>query len=86
MYLAYAFVDNDKYPAVVNIGKRPTFEDEDDCIIVEAHLLNYQGNLYGQRISLDFVDRLRDERKFTSSEHLVSQIHQDVSEASLRLV
>lgn len=86
VYLAYAFVDNDKYPAVVNIGKRPTFEDEDDCIIVEAHLLNYQGNLYGQRISLDFVDRLRDERKFTSSEHLVSQIHQDVSEASLRLV
>ncbi|MDP6583818.1 MAG: bifunctional riboflavin kinase/FAD synthetase [Anaerolineales bacterium] len=86
VYLAYAFVDNDKYPAVVNIGKRPTFDDEDDCIIVEAHLLNYQGNLYGQRISLDFVDRLRDERKFTSVEHLVSQIHQDVSVASLRLV
>ena len=86
VYLAYAFVDNDKYPAVVNIGKRPTFEDEDDCIIVEAHLLNYQGNLYGQLISLDFVDRLRDERKFASLEHLVSQIQDDVSEASSRLV
>tara|TARA_B100001123_G_scaffold49302_1_gene50326 strand:+ start:957 stop:1880 length:924 start_codon:yes stop_codon:yes gene_type:complete len=86
VYLAYAFVDDDKYPAVVNIGKRPTFEDEDDCIIVEAHLLNYQGNLYGQLISLDFVDRLRDERKFASLEHLVSQIQDDVSEASSRLV
>ena len=86
VYLAYAFVDDDKYPAVVNIGRRPTFEDEDDCIIVEAHLLKYQGNLYGKRISLDFVDRLRDERKFTSLEHLVSQIYKDISEASLRLV
>ena len=84
--MAYAFLEKERYPAVVNIGKRPTFEDEDACIIMEAHLLNYQGNLYGRRISLDFVERLRDERKFTSLDLLVSQINKDVSKARSRLV
>ena len=86
VYLAYAFLEEERYPAVVNIGKRPTFEDADACIIIEAHLLNYQGNLYGRRISLDFVERLRDERKFTSLDLLVSQINKDVSKARSRLV
>ena len=85
VYLAYVFLEDERYPAVVNIGKRPTFEDNDSSIIVEAHLLNYQGDLYGRRISLDFVDRLRDERKFTSLDLLVSQINKDVSEARSRL-
>jgi riboflavin kinase/FMN adenylyltransferase len=86
VYLAYALLENERYPAVVNIGKRPTFEDEDSRIIIEAHLLNYQGNLYGRQLSLDFVERLRDERKFTSVDLLVSQINKDVLEARSRLV
>jgi riboflavin kinase/FMN adenylyltransferase len=65
------------YPAVVNVGVRPTF-DGSNTLTVEAHLLDFDGDLYGQTLSLDFVARLRDEKKFEGVDALAAQIRADV--------
>jgi riboflavin kinase/FMN adenylyltransferase len=67
------------YPAVVNIGVRPTF-DGSNTLTVEAHLLDFDGDLYGQTLSLDFVARLRDEKRFEGVDALVAQVRADVEQ------
>ncbi|MEA3340774.1 MAG: bifunctional riboflavin kinase/FAD synthetase [Chloroflexota bacterium] len=67
------------YPAVVNVGTRPTFDGDE--LVVEAHLLDFDGNLYGQPLALDFIARLRDEITFPSSEALAAQIRKDIAQA-----
>ena len=67
--------------AVVNIGFRPTFEGGEARPTVEAHLLDFAGDLYGQTVSLDFVARLRPEIKFPGVEALLAQIQRDILEA-----
>jgi riboflavin kinase/FMN adenylyltransferase len=64
---------------VINVGVRPTFGETD--ITVEAHLLDFSGNLYGKRIRLEFLRRLREERKFADVEALRTQIARDVAAA-----
>lgn len=66
-------------PAVVNIGTRPTFGAA--AIAVEVHLLDFQGDLYGQDLELFFLCRIRDERRFPGVEALVAQIHADIAAA-----
>jgi riboflavin kinase/FMN adenylyltransferase len=65
--------------AVVNVGRRPTFGG--DTTIVEAHLLDFDGDLYGSLIRVFFVTRLRAERPFPGAAALVSQIREDIVEA-----
>ncbi len=65
--------------AVVNVGRRPTFGG--GAVSVEAHLLDFAGDLYGQPMSLSFVSRLRGERTFSGAEALVAQIHEDMGAA-----
>jgi riboflavin kinase / FMN adenylyltransferase len=67
--------------AAVNIGVRPTFETEGD-LVVEAHLIGFDGDLYGQTIRLAFLERLRDEVRFESAGDLVEQMQKDVEQAS----
>ncbi|MDE2998553.1 MAG: bifunctional riboflavin kinase/FAD synthetase [Gemmatimonadota bacterium] len=74
VYAAKAFVP-EPYAAVVNLGVRPTFNGKSR--LFEAHLLDFSGDLYGRRVSLELVNRLRDERRFSSTEALISQIHKD---------
>jgi riboflavin kinase / FMN adenylyltransferase len=64
-------------PAAVNIGVRPTF-DTGRGELVEAYLLDFDGDLYGGRLRLDFLSRLRGERRFGSAEELVRQMRLDV--------
>jgi riboflavin kinase/FMN adenylyltransferase len=66
-------------PAVVNIGTRPTFAGEGRR--VEAHLLDFDQDLYGAELVLTFIERIRDERKFEGIEELSRQIQEDVSRA-----
>jgi len=68
-----------EYGGVVNIGRRPTFNVEGSTI--EVYLLDFTGELYGQKLRIYFVDRLRDERKFASVEALVATIEMDVVRA-----
>jgi riboflavin kinase/FMN adenylyltransferase len=70
-------------PAVVNLGRRPTFGGGDPT--VEAHLLDFEADLYGQRLRVAFERRLRDERAFPGKEALVAQIHEDLAAARAAL-
>jgi len=71
-------------PAVMNIGHRPTFESE-GALCFEAHLLDFEGDLYEQRLEFDFIARVRDERRFATPEELAAQIQSDVAVARERL-
>ncbi|MBL8766785.1 MAG: riboflavin biosynthesis protein RibF [Planctomycetes bacterium] len=72
-------------PAVLNIGIRPTFGPDGD-LTVEAHLLDFSGDLYGQTLEVRFVARLREEMRFASRDALVEQIRRDVDAARRLLV
>jgi riboflavin kinase/FMN adenylyltransferase len=74
VYLATA----DKYQCLVNIGYRPTFTHKQE-LSIEAHLLDFTGNLYNAELELEFIDRIRDEKKFSSKEELIKQIKEDIS-------
>ncbi|MBM3633816.1 MAG: bifunctional riboflavin kinase/FAD synthetase [Actinobacteria bacterium] len=69
-----------RYPAAINLGYSPTFtEGEDPPLRLEAFILDYEGDdLYGQRIRVEFVERLRDERRFPSPADLVAQVQDDI--------
>lgn len=69
----------ENHPAVANVGTRPTFGEGKR--LVEAHILDFEGDLYGEELRLEFIERLRPERRFASVEELVSQMHLDVSQA-----
>jgi riboflavin kinase / FMN adenylyltransferase len=68
------------YPAAVNVGVRPTFETGRG-LLVEAHLIDFDGDLYGQTLRIAFIERLRGEKRFESVEDLVAQMNRDVDEA-----
>jgi riboflavin kinase/FMN adenylyltransferase len=65
------------HPAAISIGVRPTFARDGESVI-EAYLLDFEGDLYGQRLRLTFLERLRDEERFDSAEELVRQMRRDV--------
>jgi riboflavin kinase/FMN adenylyltransferase len=67
------------HPAVVNLGQRPTFGGEHAT--VEAHLIDFDGDLYGARLRLEFHERLRGEQRFDDGEALVARIREDVAQA-----
>ena len=64
----------------MSVGVRPTF-GTGRAVLVEAYLLDFDGDLYGQVLQLDFLARLRGERRFDTVEALVEQMNRDVSEA-----
>lgn len=70
--------------ALVSVGRRPTFHDQGD-IVVEAHLLDWSGDLYGQPLRLELVGRLRDERRFVSAAELTAQMRRDEVQARAAL-
>ena len=68
------------HPAAVNVGVRPTF-DSGRGVLVEAHLLDFKGDLYGQTLRVAFLERLRGEKRFDSVDALVDQMRHDVERA-----
>jgi riboflavin kinase/FMN adenylyltransferase len=68
------------YPAAVNVGVRPTF-NTGRGLLVEAHLIGFEGDLYGQTLRIAFIERLRGEKRFDSVDALVEQMNRDVEEA-----
>lgn len=67
--------DGKERPAMMNIGCRPTFDGETTTL--EVHIIGYEGDLYGSEISVNFVKRLRSERKFASEQELMRQLQSD---------
>ena len=80
VYATTVTVDGIAYPSVTNIGTRPTFESGQDNI-VEAHILEFDRDLYGSKLRIGFVQRLRDEKKFDSVDALKTQIEADRARA-----
>ncbi|HEX6030850.1 MAG TPA: riboflavin kinase, partial [Tepidiformaceae bacterium] len=79
VYATRAHVAGHVLMGATNIGRRPTFDA--GHVSVETHLLDFEGNVYGERMELEIVHHIRDEAKFESVEALTAQIAQDVATA-----
>ena len=77
VYATWAYIGNRAYESVTNIGRRPTFGGGKS--VVEVYILGYRGNLYGQVLKIDIMERLRSEKQFGSVEALKQQIAEDVA-------
>ncbi|MDB4958582.1 MAG: riboflavin biosynthesis protein RibF [Myxococcales bacterium] len=84
IYAVTLSVEGDVFPAVASLGTNPTFV-EGGGLVLEVHVLDFFGDLYGQHVRTTFVERLRGEEKFDSVEALVAQIQLDIEAARLAL-
>jgi len=83
IYTTMTTIDNKTLPSVTNIGIRPTFDS--NKYLIETHIPDYHNDIYGQIISIDFIDRIRDEKRFNTVDELKAQIAQDVETARAQL-
>jgi riboflavin kinase/FMN adenylyltransferase len=84
VYAIHAEVRGKRQRAVLNIGQRPTLQSAAPQLRVEAHLMDFTGELYGQELEVTFVEKLRPEKKFPSLADLRAQIARDILAAQLR--
>ena len=73
--------DGSRHPCAINIGRRPTFYEHAEQSLLEAHLIDFDGDLYGVQVAVSFVAFLRSERKFEGIDQLAIQLKKDVDEA-----
>ncbi len=83
VYAGWAHLGAETFMAVANVGNRPTFDH--GVVTVEAHLLDFDRDIYGARLAFDVVARLRAERKFAGVDALIEQIRRDVARARAAL-
>jgi riboflavin kinase / FMN adenylyltransferase len=79
VYVIEAEVDGKRYGGAANLGYNPTFGDSE--LSMEAHLFDFNQDIYGKIITIRFIDRLRDECRFSSPDELALQIRKDVDTA-----
>lgn len=77
VYAGYCKVKNIEYNCAINVGYRPSFDSGENKLTIEAHILDFDQEIYGQEIELYFKKRLRDEKKFASENELIEQIKLD---------
>lgn len=75
----YERPDGSVYPTAISVGLRPTFHPEAGPVVLEAFLVDFTGDLYGETAKVRFTQRLRDEEKYHSAEDLVAQMRRDVA-------
>lgn len=80
IYACWAYLDGQRYCAAVNVGFNPTFTPEKKTANVEAHLLDFDREIYGEDVRLEFIARLRDELRFASVQALLDQIWKDIED------
>jgi len=81
VYAVHARLGQATHRAVLNIGLRPTLAKPEPTLQVEAHLLDFDADLYGQAMEIEFVEPLRDEQRFDSTDELAAQISRDIERA-----
>ena len=79
VYMGYTVIGDDSYKSVINIGNNPTFGA--DKITVESHILDFDSDIYGKIVTVEFIDRIRDEITFSSLDELKTQINSDINSA-----
>lgn len=80
VYITYTDVDNMRYHSVTNVGSNPTFNTGYE-IHVETHLLDFTQDIYGESIKVEFIKKIRDEKKFNNVNDLIKQIEVDAKQA-----
>ena len=78
VYATWSHIDGQPYQSMTNIGKQPTFGGSQRTI--EVYILDYHNNLYGHKLKIDLIERLRDEKQFGTAEELKKQIAEDVEQ------
>ena len=79
IYAGWAHIGSERFMAATNIGFNPTFTPERKTPSLEAYLLDFDRDVYGQEVKLEFVSHIRDELKFNSVDALIAKIHEDVN-------
>lgn len=77
VYAVFIRVQDVSYPAMANIGRRPSFKTNDEDIHLEVHIFDFDQDIYGQNVCVEFVEKIRDEQEFASSELLIQRLKQD---------
>ncbi|MEW6287767.1 MAG: bifunctional riboflavin kinase/FAD synthetase [Chloroflexota bacterium] len=80
IYACWAYLGEERHMAAVNLGTNPTFTPDKQTLNVEAYLLDFNRDIYGEMMRLEFIARLRDELKYNSVEALIEQIRRDVEQ------
>lgn len=83
VYVTLAYTNNKPLPSVTNIGVRPTFGGGKR--LIETYIIDYEAELAGQKFRVEFIDKLRGEKQFNSTEELKAQISKDVEQARVIL-
>jgi riboflavin kinase/FMN adenylyltransferase len=80
VYAVEVYLDEIKYSGMMSVGTNPTVNNDPDFRSIEVHILNFEGDIYGHKISLVFRKRLRDEKKFENLQQLMDQMNNDKKE------
>ena len=85
VYAASVMINRKIYGAMANIGHRPSFDQADSKINVEIHIFDFEKNLYGKEIIVEFIKKIREEKIFFSPQKLIDQLKKDEQQARRRL-
>jgi len=86
VYAAWTtLADGKRWPTALNIGMRPTFHEHAEQPLLEAHLIDFDGDLYGQDLRVEFVEFLRSERRFSGIDEISEQLKKDIDNARVVL-
>ncbi len=77
VYAGFILLDGVRYPAMVNLGHNPTFNFRTKMSL-EAHMIDFEGDIYNRAVVCEFVSFMRPEQKFESRDHLIAQLHTDI--------
>ncbi len=80
IYACWAYLNGERHCAAINIGINPTFTPDKQIPNVEAHILDFKREIYGEDVRLEFIARLRDELRFDSVDTLLEQIWKDIED------
>lgn len=81
VYFTWAYLGNEKFASITNIGVNPTFESSEPYLKVETNIFNFDRDIYGEHLKIELMYFQRDELKFSSIDTLKVQIHQDIAAA-----
>lgn len=79
VYACLVLVGDTVWPAAVNVGVPRTFQDEENCGSIEANMVGFEGDIYGERVAVAFVERLRGQRAFDSVDELVATVNGNIA-------
>lgn len=81
VYVVKILIGSKEYPAIANIGTRPSFEKQISQLHLEVHILDFSKNIYGKRVEVLFLKKIRNERRFPNPQKLIQQIKKDEARA-----